>query len=362
MATGALQCKGWVVPKAVKQWSIEACTLTDVLIPAPSPTQVRVKVMAAGANPVDWKRVSFSKDGDGIAGAGPQATKDMAHPPPTYPFPYTVGVDGAGEVESVGEAVKSVAVGDRVVFHGDLTQAYNGSFCQYALVESDVVVRLPNEGKAKQFITYEEAAAIPCATWTAYVALFDKLRVEPGRSIFIDGASGGVGSSAVQMAHHFGLFVFASCSPAHSEYVKQLGADVVLDYHDGQAMVDAILEKTGSGVDYVFEVTKGDDMEPVAEALRFGGAICLASGVLRPTTDVLFRRQLSVHYVFLNGLHGSPATRPQLRFIGEQVMQMYADGAFFIKVEVLPFEKGGEALDRLAKKSGVCGKLVLNVP
>jgi NADPH:quinone reductase len=360
--TTSLKCNGWAVAQPAAKWSKDALRVMDVTMPAPAPTQVRIRVHAAGINPVDWKRAMFpaSGAGPGVAGNGLSGFKGMHHKPPQYPYPYIVGVDGAGEVESVGAKVTSLKVGDRVMFHSSLLDAFAGSLCEYAVLEEAVVAPIPSDGSKP--MSYVEAAAIPCATWTAYIALFDKLRIESGRSIFIDGASGGVGSSAVQLAHHAGLYVFASCSPSNAEYVKGLGADVVLDYHDGSNMVDQILEATeGRGVDYYLAVTNTDNAEEYTDVLRFGGAVCLLSGVLIPTSDVLFRRQLSVHYVFLNGLHGHPMTWSQLRYIGEQVTKLYQDGAFQLEIEVLPFTEGATALDRCATGKIGKGKLVVQV-
>lgn len=358
----ALKCKGWAVAEPVAKWSKSAMALTDVTMPAPGPTQVRIKVHAASVNPVDWKRAMFpaSGVGPGVAGSGLDGYKGTHHKPPHYPYPYIVGVDGAGEVESIGAKVTGLKVGDRVAFHSFLLDAFAGSLCEYAVLEEAGV--LPISSCGPKPLSYVEAAAIPCATWTVYIALFDKLRIEKGRSIFIDGASGGVGSSAVQLAHHAGLYVFASCSPSNAEYVKGLGADVVLDYHDGSKMVDQILEATeGRGVDYYLAVVNTDNAEEYTDVLRFGGAVCLLSGVLVPASDVLFRRQLSVHYVFLNGLYGHPMTRPQLRYIGEQVLELYQQGAFKLEIEVLPFTEAATALDRCATGKTGRGKLVVQV-
>lgn len=365
-AAAPVSCKGWCVAAPSKQWTPDAMTLADVQIPAPGPTQVRVKMHAASVNPVDWKRTMFpsatSGGGPDVAGATAlPGFKNMHHPPVPYPYPYVVGVDGAGVIESVGPKVKACKVGDRVMFHSSLYSAAGGSMCEYAVLEESVVVPIP-EGRGPQPVSFEEAAAIPCAVWTAYIALFDKLRIEQGRSIFIDGASGGVGSAAVQLAHHMGLFVFASCSASNAAYVRGLGADVVLDYAHGAAMVDEVLAATEDyGVDYYLAVTNTQDAEAFTDVLRFGGAVCLLSGVLVPTSDTLFRRQLSVHYVLLNGLHGHPLTRPQLRCVGDQVAELYVNGAFAMDVEVLPFAEAATALDRSATGKTNHKKLVVRV-
>lgn len=341
--------------------------LKTVAVPPPAPTQIRIRVHAAGVNPIDWKRTISQEFYTNCVTAGSSIPKNekhlehMHHRPPSRAFPCVIGVDGAGVIESVGSSVTDLQVGDRVMFHTDITSNVGGSFCEYVLLKACVAVRIP-EGKDHSLIPYEIAAAIPCATWTAYIALFDKLRIEGWRTIFIDGASGGVGSVAVQLAHHFGLFVFASCSAGSVAYVKELGADVVFDYVEPDRMLDAILDHTkGVGVDYYLAVSPVSDVERNADVLRFGGSLCLLSGVLAPRTDLLFRLQLSMHHVHLGGLYDHPATIPQLRSVGERCMGLLIEGTFGVRTEVLPFSEGATALDRLAKGTGTKGKLVLKI-
>lgn len=350
-------CKGWIVKKPAEKWTAEAVELSpQVLVPTPAAHEVRVRVHAAGVNPIDWKRTTFP-----ASRGGPRYFSSSHRSAPRYVYPYTVGVDGAGEVDCIGVQVTRFKPGDRVMFFSSLHDQWGGSFCEYALLDEDSLVQIPSSGTTPP-ITYEEAAAIPCATWTAYIALFDKLRIEKDRSIFIDGASGGVGSAAVQLAHYLGLHVIASCSPSNADYVRGLGADVVLDYHHPSKLVDSILSDTnGHGVDYYLAVANSPEIEEFADALRFGGAVCALSNVLVPSNDLLCRRQISVHYVFLPGLHRGPQTRPQLQYVGEQVMRLYSDGAFAVKVSVIPFHDARKALQQLVTGGLIQGKLVVRV-
>ncbi|RNF09986.1 oxidoreductase, partial [Trypanosoma rangeli] len=206
----ALRCEGWTMEKPIRSWSASAMTcVDDVVVPSPGPGQVRVKIYAASVNPIDVKRPTFgcstgffSRHGGGGGGgnsAGSNGTNvseraatSTRRAPLEFPFPYVMGTEGAGVIESVGwnnddlqqREQYGLQVGDRVAFLADIAMANGGTFCQYAVVEADAVGRIP-ASTSEDVIDFVEAAAIPCAVGTAYVALFDKLRVSSGRSIFI---------------------------------------------------------------------------------------------------------------------------------------------------------------------------------
>jgi NADPH:quinone reductase-like Zn-dependent oxidoreductase len=331
------------------------------VVPSPSREQVRVRVVAAGVNPVDWKRPTFIGGGSG----GEAMSSDIPLPfkrdgrygLPPFAYPCVLGCDGAGIVESIGceefAEGHGIKLGDRVLFHQDITTAH-GTFAEASLVDVVSACVIPPQ------LSFEEAAALPCAGWTAYVALFDKLGIQPKRSILINGAAGGVGSFAVQLAKHSGCFVFATCSPHNVHYVRALGADVVIDYRSDD-VVERVLRETGNyGVDYVLETVNPSLGNKHAEALRFGGALCQISGVAKEVPEFFFIRQLSLHYVFLGGLHGSPLTKPILRQIGESMLALYAANAFKVDYEKVPFNKVREALE-LLKQGHTRGKIVVEV-
>ncbi|KEG08638.1 oxidoreductase [Trypanosoma grayi] len=367
----ALRCKGWVLQRPVSSWSLSAAAATyssEVVVPVPGPGQVRVKVYAAAVNPLDVKRATLGRTGGGLFRRGSSSSggaTSTRRPPPEFPFPYVMGVDGAGVVESVGWSSDDVQqqqyyglqVGDRVAFLADMVKEDGGSFCQYAVVPADAVGKLPPPTPS-DVIDFVEAAALPCATGTAYVALFDKLCVEAGRSIFINGASGGVGSAAVQLAKCAGLCVLASCSTVNASYVQELGADYVFDY-TAVDVVDACLAYTqGFGVDYVLEVADAATALQHADALRFGGAICVVPGHMPASSEALFRRQISVSYVSLGGLHDHPLTRGNLRRVVENTLGLYQSGAFRLQLETVPLERAGAAFDFIAL-GHTRGKIVL---
>ena len=159
-----------------------------------------------------------------------------------FPSPkedYVVGMDLAGTVEAIGENVTSLAVGDRVFGEG-------GRACaEYSVVAADKLARIPAE------LTFHEAAAIPTSAATALMGLRDQGNVQPGQKVLINGASGGVGTFAVQIAKALGAEVTGVCSTRNVETVTSLGADHVIDYKredftKGGPRYDLILDNVAS--------------------------------------------------------------------------------------------------------------------
>src|SRR5262245_17299530 len=179
--------------------------LREVAVPVPADDQVLVRVHASSVNPVEWYGVTgpfFARPGNGLRR-------------PTF---TGVGADVAGTVEALGTEVDGLAPGDEV--YGVAA----GSWAEYACGRPE---RL---GPKPANLSFEEAAAVPIAAVTALQALRDKARVERGQKVLINGASGGVGTFAVQLAKSFGAEVTAVCSTGNVELAGSLGADLVVDY------------------------------------------------------------------------------------------------------------------------------------
>lgn len=185
----------------------EVLQLADVDRPAVAPGDVLVRVRAASANPLDWHYMR-----------GEPLVMRMASGL-RKPKQESVGVDFAGIVETVGRDVTQFKPGNEV-FGGR-----TGSFAEYVSVpqEKAIVLKPAN-------VTFEEAAAVPVAAITALQALRDRGHVQPGQNVLINGASGGVGTFAVQIAKSFGAKVTAVCSTRNVDLVSEIGADEVIDY------------------------------------------------------------------------------------------------------------------------------------
>ncbi len=181
---------------------------TDVEKPTATDDQVLVKVHAASVNPLDWHFIEGTPKIMRAMGVGLRKPKDTR-----------LGVDFAGTVEAVGKNVTQFKPGDEVFGGRD------GAFAEYVCPRADRAVTLKPAN-----ITFEQAASVNIAGITALQAVRDKGKVQAGQKVLINGASGGVGTFAVQIAKSFGAEVTGVCSTRNLEMVRSLGADHVIDY------------------------------------------------------------------------------------------------------------------------------------
>jgi len=193
-----------------KRSSGKVLELVDIAPPVPKPGEVLIKVRAASINPLDWRLKS--------------------HRP---------GVDVAGEITSVGSAVTRFEPGDAVFGAG------KGAFAEYTRARESRLAAKPDT------VSFEEAACLPIAGLTALQGLRDKGRLAPGEKVLINGAAGGVGTFAVQIAKQFDAEVTGVCSTRNVEMVRSLGADFVIDYTQQDFALDSrrydlILDNVGN--------------------------------------------------------------------------------------------------------------------
>jgi len=211
--------------------------------------EVLVKVMAAGVNPIDTKlrgRGMFFDDA----------------------YPAILGCDAAGTIEQVGEDVSDFSVGDHVYYcYGGLGQRSGqqsvGNYAEYMVIKAAYVAMKPDS------LDFDTAAASPLVLITAWEALFDRARIQSGQKVFINAGAGGVGHVAIQLAKLAGAEVATSVSSAEkAEFVKQLGADLVINYQD-EDVAQALLAWTdGLGVDVALDTVGGDVLKALLPALR----------------------------------------------------------------------------------------------
>ena len=222
----------------------EVLNVEDIDRPVPAPDEILVKVYASGVNPVDW----------GIREGG----NDILRPYLTLPM--ILGWDAAGIVEETGSEVTTFKKGDAV--YGSPNFPTAGSYAEYCVSKAGQFALKPRS------IGFNEAAGVPLAGLTAWTALFDNGNLQPGQRILIQGASGGVGSLAVQFAKAKKAYVIGTASAANLDFVKQLGADEVIDYRNQP------LEESVHGVDVVLEASpvrdNGERLKAVA-VLKEGG-------------------------------------------------------------------------------------------
>jgi NADPH2:quinone reductase len=228
----------------------EVMRLADVPAPSPGPGQVLVAVKAAGVNPVD----TYVRSGTY---------------PPVPALPYTPGWDGAGIVEAVGEGARRFKPGDRVYLAGSAS----GTYAEKALCDEAQVQPLPEAA------SFSQGAAIGVPYATAYRALFQRARAVPGEVVFIHGASGGVGTAAIQLAAAAGLTVIGSAGSEEGlALVRSLGARHAVD-HRKPGYIEEVNRLAGSqGVPLILEmlanVNLGKDLGILA---RFGRVVVIGS-------------------------------------------------------------------------------------
>src|SRR6266581_3616414 len=203
----------------------EVLKYEDVPQPEPKQDQLRIHVIAAGVNPVDGMIRSGMFDKEGHRA-----------------FPVILGGDISGVVEKVGSNITKFKSGDPVFAYVSLDNS--GGYAQYAVVTEREAAPKPKS------LTYVEAAAVPIVALTAWQALIDTAKLKAGQTVLIHGGSGGVGSFAIQIAKAHGAKVIATASTANQELLKQLGADVAIDYtkqnfENVAKDVDVVLDSIG---------------------------------------------------------------------------------------------------------------------
>ncbi|MFG2848590.1 NADP-dependent oxidoreductase [Kitasatospora sp. NPDC048296] len=208
----------------------EVLRVQQVPRPTPLPTEVLVRVHAAGINPVDWK----TRGGTGMAGL-------LGEPP------FTLGWDVSGVVEEVGFGVTTLKVGDEVYGMPWFPRVAN-AYAEYVTAPARQWARKP------AMLDHVHAAAVPLAALTAWQAVVDTAHVTAGQRVLVTAAAGGVGHFAVQFARHLGAHVIATASAARHPWLKELGADETVDYtttrfEDAVSDVDVVIELVGDPVD-----------------------------------------------------------------------------------------------------------------
>jgi NADPH:quinone reductase-like Zn-dependent oxidoreductase len=246
---------GGMLMKAVvytKYGSPDVLQLKEVAKPTPKEDEVLIRVHAASANAADWHLLR-----------GDPFVLHFAYGL-LKPKKQILGSDIAGRVEAVGRNVKQFQPGDEVF--GDISGCGLGGFAEYVSVPEHAVIWKPAS------MTFEEAAAVPMAAVTALQGLRDKGQLQPGQKVLIHGASGGVGTFAVQIAKSFRAEVTAVCSTKKVDMVRSLGADHVIDYTQED------FTKTGQRYDLILAANGNRSMFEYKRALAPKGIYVVTGG------------------------------------------------------------------------------------
>ena len=200
--------------------------------------------------------------------------------PENMQFPYPIGIEGAGIVDKVGHHVTGVKLRDKIAFVSVL-EPKGGTYAEYAVLgKNSLVVPIP------QGMSFEQAAAVPVAGNTI-LKVFKALQLKPGDSVFIAGASGAIGTFAIQLAHANGCTVAASASKENHEYMMSLGAEKTVDYHDPDWTAQ-IRQWKPQGVDAAIAIQPNTSI-PSMETVKDGGNIISVSGdLIIPERNISF--------------------------------------------------------------------------
>jgi NADPH:quinone reductase len=298
-------------------------------VPEINDDQVLVNVKAAGVNPADWKiREGY------VAQLFP------------HQLPLVLGWDMAGVVDSVGKNVTAFDVGDEVYSFPRLPTVQHGTYAEFAPVDSNMLARKPAN------LSFAEAATMPLVTLTAWQALVEFGELKAGQSLFVEAGAGGVGGMAIQIAKYLGARVCATASAGNHEYLKSLGADHVIDYHQDDVAA-SLRSFSEGGVDLVFDCTGREDVAINFDYVRKpGGRVATINGLVHTIPEL--ERNAELYKVEARLVVVEPK--------GEQLAELstlFENGALKpLPLETFPLKDAKLALQK-SEEGHVRGKLAL---
>lgn len=285
---------------------------TEVDRPQPNPDEVLVKIHAAAVNPIDWKI---------RGGRGRKFGMEL---------PLILGADFAGTVEESGAEISRYKKGDSV--YGKILV---GCYAEYVVVKENELVKKPTN------LDFKHAVSVPMGALTSWQAIFDKGDLEKGERILVHGASGGVGSMAVQIAKAKGAVVIGTASRSNQDFVESLGVDEFIDYTTTR------FEEVVDDVEVVLDTVGGDTHDRSYGILKEGGH--LVSLVQQPSEELMEKYNVKAQIM---------ASQPNPKQMDE-ITELVEAGKIKTKVgEVLPLSEAEKAL-KLCKEGAVLGKIIL---
>jgi NADPH:quinone reductase-like Zn-dependent oxidoreductase len=300
--------------------------LKEVEKPIPEGNEILIKIHAASANAYDWRHLRADPFMIRLMGAGLLKPKHKI-----------LGADIAGQVEAVGSQAKQFKPGDEVFGDG----AYGG-FAEYVCVDENRFVLKPAN------LTYEEAAAVPMAALTALQGLRDKGRIQAKQKVLINGASGGVGTFAVQIAKSFEAEVTGVCSTTKMDLVRSIGADHVIDYTQED------VTKNKQCYDLIFDIAAYRSISEYKRILSSSGIYVLAGGSIARIFQLMFMSMTGAKNM---GFMVAKISQKDLLFIVELIN---AGKVKSIIDKRYPLNETAEAL-RYLEEGHARGKVVITV-
>jgi len=320
----------------------ETLVLEEMPTPEAKKGHVVIRVHAAGVNFPDTLII-----------------RDMYQMKP--PRPFAPGGEIAGEIEAVGEGVKGLSVGDRV-----LGMVGFGGFATHVAAEASRVIKIPDA------MPYDEAACFILTYGTSHHALKDRANIQPGESLLILGAAGGVGAAAIELGKAAGAKVIAAVSSEEkAQFCRDLGADETIIY--SRDMSDRATQKEfsneikklsgGEGVDVVYDAVGGDYAEPAVRALAWKGRFLVVgfpAGIPKIPLNLTLLKGCQIVGVFW-GAHTLREPAMHAENLGD-LFRMYGEGKVKPRISAsYPLAQAGDALKLLSDRK-VLGKVVVTMP
>lgn len=319
----------------------ETLVLSEMPSPEPGKKQVRIKVHAAGVNFPDTLII-----------------RDLYQMKP--PRPFAPGGEIAGEIDAVGEGVSGLKVGDRV-----LGMVGFGGFATQIVADASRVIKIPGA------MPYDEAACFVLTYGTSHHALKDRAAIQPGESLLILGAAGGVGAAAIELGKAAGARVIAAVSSEEkAQFCRDLGADETLIY--SRDMSDRAAQKEfsaqiktlagGDGVDVVYDAVGGDYAEPAVRALAWTGrylVVGFPAGIPKIPLNLTLLKGCQIVGVFW-GAHTAREPEKHAENMGD-LFRLYGEGKIKPRISAsYPLAQAGDALQLLQDRK-VLGKVVVTM-
>ncbi len=321
-------------PEVLAQYDVEKPDL-------PSPNHVRVKLSAAGVNPLDAKL----------------RAKPIYHPDK---LPAILGCDGAGIVEKIGSAVTRFKVGDAVFFNNGGIGDEPGCYAEFTTVHEEYCAATPAN------IGLQDLAGLPLVLITAWEALIERANLQAGQTILIHGGTGGVGHIALQLANHLGARVAVTVSDDKKEGLAQgLEAEKIVRYKEMDFVMDVEEWSGGKGVDVVLDTIGGDVFLRSMNVARIGGKIVtlLSTPMSLEDTQLARLRNLAICYEMMltPQVIRNHEERIRQRKILEQGARLAESGDLGVLVSyALPLKDAAEA-HRIIEQGHVLGKIILTM-
>ena len=328
------------IPKTMAAVAVERTAsgsklqLHDTLVPHPGPGQILIKVTTAGVNRADLLQV-------------------QGHHPPPAGAPDTPGLECAGTVVAVAQAVTGIREGDRVC-----ALLSGGGYAEYAVASALCTLPVPST------VSLEDAGGLPEVYFTVWSNVFDTARLKPSESFLVHGGSSGIGTAAIQLMHARGHRVFATAgSPEKCQACVRLGATRAIDYRSEDFVALVKGDTNGRGVDVILDMVGGDYVMRNLNALARGGRVVNIAYQKGPKVEIDFRVvQARLLTLAATGLRGRPDSEKAVirDALAREVWPLFeAVRLKPVTYRTLPLAQA-ETAHQIMRESGHIGKILLS--